>query len=145
MHQNNTIKIKEKKANQRKFFSYPENMKEYQGIFIKIVGKILKVDIGMSFISKCYKNLMVVDLLKFLLEKTEESKNDSFETLESSNLQIKNSLIDLLTIFFSKSSQAIQDFYSGTSVRFSFILSQFSYLANFFNKVLFGWKLHPCY
>lgn len=70
----------------------------------------------MSFISKCYKNLAVADLLRVLLEKTNETKEDSFETSESSNLQIKNSIIDLLIIFFSKSNQALQDFYSSTCV-----------------------------
>lgn len=111
-----TFKTIKKKKNQRNFFSESENCKEYQGTFIKILGKILKIDLGMSFISKCYKNLAVADLLRVLLEKTNETKEDSFETSESSNLQIKNSIIDLLIIFFSKSNQALQDFYSSTCV-----------------------------
>lgn len=106
------------KQNHRKFFAHSENLKEYQGNFIKIVGSLLKPEVGMSFISKCSKNLDVCDLLKFLLAKTIETKSDSFETNESSNLQIKNSLVDILLLFFTKSSQSLQDFYKGTPVKF---------------------------
>lgn len=111
------IKSKEKAPIiQRRFFSHPENPKEYQGAFIKVVAKALKLDVGMTYISKCCKNLGIPDLLKFLLEKTNETRGDSFETLESSNLQIKVALIDLLNLFISKSVQALQDLYSGTAV-----------------------------
>ena len=105
---------------QRKFFSHPENIKEYQGTFIKVVAKALKLDVGMSYISKCSKNLPISDLLKFLLEKTHETKGDPFETVESLNLQIKIALIDLLILFVSKSTQALQDLYNGTPVHFFF-------------------------
>jgi len=82
-----------------------------------VVSKALKQpDIGMSYISKCSKNLGIIDLLKLLLEKTHETKTDSFETVESTNLQIKIALIDLLSLFISVSLQALQDFYGGTPV-----------------------------
>lgn len=131
----NSLKHKERKSHQRKFFQHAENLKEYQGTFIKVVGNLLHPEIGMSFISKCSKNLAVSDLLKFLLEITIETKNDSFESLESSNLQTKNSILDILLLFFTKSAQALQDFYGATPVYIRFYLKNKFLLHRFYSKL----------
>lgn len=111
-------------------------MKEYQGTFIKVVGNLLHPEIGMSLISKCSKNLAVSDLLKFLLEITIETKNDSFESMESSNLQTKNSILDILLLFFAKSAQALQDFYSATPVYITYFIKKIDSFHRFFSKLL---------